>query len=315
MLPPSSPAPPPPTDATTSAAPEETHLVENTNPSHLFTDLIKCGEGSSGKVYSGIYKPTGQKVAIKLINVDSSNEASLRNEVHIMATLQHPCIVGFIGAWMNKNLLWVAMEFMDGGSLTDMIAVCKMTEPQIAAVCKQCLKGLAEIHNRNRIHRDIKSDNILISMTGEVKLADFGYAAQLTETNASRTSVVGTPYWMAPELIRSMNYTTSVDIWSLGILAIEMAEGEPPYIEYPPLRALFLIATQGTPALKEADKWSRTFKDFLARCLDVDFTLRATAEELLEHPFLRMSCPLKNLAVLILKAQETLKDDESVSDE
>ena len=296
--------------------PMPTYTIQTTNPSLLFSNMEKCGEGSSGKVYSGIYKPTGQKVAIKLISVDATNEASLRNEVYMMATLRHKCIVGFIGAWMHQDLLWVAMEFMNGGSLTDIIAVCKMTEPQIAAVCKESLKGLMEIHSHNRIHRDIKSDNILISLKGEVKLADFGYAAQLTESHASRNSVVGTPYWMAPELIRSMNYNTSVDIWSLGILAIEMAEGEPPYIEFPPLRALFLIATQGTPALKEPEKWSGTFKDFLARCLDVDFNLRGTAEELLEHPFLRMSCPLKNLAPLILKAQESLKEegDDSISD-
>lgn len=237
----------------------------------------------------------------------------------MMATLRHPCIVEFIGAWIYDSLLWVAMEYMDGGSLTDIIAVCKMTEPQIAAVCKECLRALFEIHSRNRIHRDIKSDNILLTSKGDVKLADFGYTAQLTEAVSKRNSVVGTPYWMAPELIRSMDYGTSVDIWSLGILAIEMAEGEPPYIEFPPLRALFLIATQGTPALKEADKWSGTFKDFLARCLDVDFQARGTAEELLCHPFLRMSCPLKNLTPLLRKAQEALatahsSDESSDSD-
>jgi serine/threonine protein kinase len=150
------------------------------------------------------------------------------------------------------------------------------------------------------------SDNILLSSKGRVKLADFGYTAQLTENQQKRNSVVGTPYWMAPELIRGMDYDTGVDVWSLGILAIEMAEGEPPYLKFPPLRALFLIATKGTPSLQEPGKWSDAFKDFLNCCLDVDFHLRATADDLLQHPFLRMSCPLKNLVPLISKAQEHL---------
>jgi len=232
----------------------------------------------------------------------------LENEIAMMATLKHENIVEYIGSYMSDEQLWVVMEFMDGGSLTEVISICRMTEPQMAAVCKEILKALICIHGLNRIHRDIKSDNILLSLNGEVKLADFGYCAQLTEQATKRNSVVGTPYWMAPELIRCLDYGTGVDIWSLGIAAIEMAEGEPPYLEFPPLRALFLIATHGSPNLKEPDKWSDTFKNFMKQCLEIDSLVRPGAEELLKHPFLKMACPTKNLGALIKKAKEVNKE-------
>eukprot|EP01092_Planopodium_desertum_P017129 TRINITY_DN99384_c0_g1_i1.p1 TRINITY_DN99384_c0_g1~~TRINITY_DN99384_c0_g1_i1.p1 ORF type:complete len:167 (-),score=13.50 TRINITY_DN99384_c0_g1_i1:72-572(-) len=163
------------------------------------------------------------------------------------------------------------------------------------------------MHHENRIHRDIKSDNILLNVAGDVKLADFGYCAQLTEDVTKRTSVVGTPYWMAPELIRGMDYGTKVDIWSLGIMAIEMADGEPPYLEHPPLRALFLIATHGSPGLKDPSKWSFIFKDFLDKCLAMDENQRFSAAQLLKHPFVRLACPRKNLTPVIAKAKEQSK--------
>jgi len=141
---------------------------------------------------------------------------------------------------------------------------------------------------------------------GLVKLADFGYCAQLTEKANKRNSVVGTPYWMAPELIRGMDYDTGVDIWSLGIAAIEMAEGEPPYLEYPPLRALFLIATSGSPSLKQPEKWSNNFKDFMAHSLEVNTTSRSTAEELLKHPFIKSACSYTDLGYLIQKAHKKI---------
>lgn len=275
------------------------------DPEPHFTDLVKIGEGSSGLVYLATQISTGNKVAIKVIsNVSQANLSTLENEIAMMSTSQHNNVVGYVGAYMKNNALWVIMEHMDGGSLTEVISICKMTEPQIAAVCKEVLRALLYIHGMKRLHRDIKSDNILLKMDGKVCLADFGYCAQLTEEVTKRNSVVGTPYWMAPELIRGFDYSFGVDIWSLGIAAIEMAEGEPPYLEYPPLRALFLIATHGSPQLKEPEKWSNTFKDFMQRCLEVEVSARASAEELLKHPFLRMACPLKNLVPLIAKAKE-----------
>ncbi len=155
------------------------------------------------------------------------------------------------------------------------------------------MSALQYIHSLHRIHRDIKSDNILIADTGEVKLginciifaklfkADFGYAAQLTKQKDKRNTIVGTPYWMAPELIRGQNYDIKVDIWSTGIMCMEMAEGEPPYMEFPPLRALFLITTKGIPDLKEPSAWTSDFKDFLQRCLEKEADARPDASDLL----------------------------------
>jgi len=202
------------------------------------------------------------------------------------------------------------MEFMGGGCLTDILEqfeTLQMTEPQIAHVCKETLDGLQYIHSFHRIHRDIKSDNILLGMQGEVKLADFGYAAQLTAQKAKRNTIVGTPYWMAPELIRGQEYDQKVDIWSLGIMAMEMAEGEPPYMDFPPLRALFLITTKGIPPLKETDSWSANLQDFVAKCLEKDAEKRGNATDVLKHPFLKTSCTGLEFTPLIEKARK-LKD-------
>lgn len=293
-------------------APEEEQpdsWLDEGDPNELYKDLKQIGEGSSGTVYKGV-DGSGEKIAVKIIGFKEKSRKeieALQNEILMQKTSGHANIVQYRGAYMQNQQLWVVMEYLNGGSLTDVISVCKMTEPQIAAVCKEIVKALIYIHSLKRIHRDIKSDNILLGKNGEVKLADFGYCAQLTETVNKRNSVVGTPYWMAPELIRGQDYGAAVDIWSLGIATLEMAEGEPPYIEHPPLRALFLIATNGSPGLKQPEQWSEIFKDFLRVCTTTDPEQRATAAELLKHPFLKLSCPLRNLVPLIKKAKEVLK--------
>eukprot|EP01088_Endostelium_zonatum_P001693 TRINITY_DN1204_c0_g1_i1.p1 TRINITY_DN1204_c0_g1~~TRINITY_DN1204_c0_g1_i1.p1 ORF type:complete len:532 (-),score=107.32 TRINITY_DN1204_c0_g1_i1:102-1697(-) len=284
------------------------NYIIKTDPGTLFGELKKVGEGSSGTVFVGIQKTNNRLVAIKVITSVLKDMKNLENEISMMATSKHPNVVEFIGGYLTDEHLWVVMEYMDGGSLTDVISVCRMTEPQMACVCKEVLSALLCMHNMRRIHRDIKSDNILLSMTGDVKLADFGYCVQLTDQQMKRNSVVGTPYWMAPELIRGLDYGCPVDVWSLGIAAIEMAEGEPPYLEFPPLRALFLIATHGSPSLKEPERWSDTFKDFMASCLEVDPMERWTVEKLMEHPFLAMACPTKNLSALIRKSKEVNRE-------
>ncbi|KAL6073727.1 Serine/threonine-protein kinase pakA [Balamuthia mandrillaris] len=314
---PPSPPVPPPTPFLRHAAeipagfqvtPQNEHYLSLEDPTILFEDLKKIGEGSSGCVYLGKHKPTATGVAIKVItNTSKTNVASLQNEIAMMASCSHANIVPFFGSYLKEDQLWVVMKYVNGGSLTNVVTACRMTEPQIAAVCKEVLKALRYIHSLNRIHRDIKSDNILLSDKGDVFLADFGYCAQLTDEQATRRSVVGTPYWMAPELIRGQDYGRSVDVWSLGIAAIEMAEGEPPYLEYPPFRALFLIATHGSPNLKHPDKWTRSFKDFLKCCLALDPKDRLTPDQLLKHPWLKMSCPLRNLSPLVMKAKETTR--------
>lgn len=167
---------------------------------------------------------------------------------------------------------------------------------------RETLTALVYIHSLHRIHRDIKSDNILLNRKGEVKIADFGYAAQLTRSRKKRTTVVGTPYWMAPELIRGFDYGVGVDIWSTGIMMMEMAEGEPPYMEFPPLRALFLITTKGIPALKE-DVWSTDFQDFVNKCLTKDTQDRPDGATLLRHPLMAKCSAGTDIVPLIEKAK------------
>lgn len=282
--------------------------ISREDPRKLFTDLRKVGEGSSGTVYVGTHVVTKERVAIKATSTsDKTNMKALENEIAMMRLTQHPAIVKYIGSYFCGHELWIVMEFMAGGSLTELLSYRVLPEPLIAAVSRECLAALAYVHQNHRVHRDIKSDNVLLQSNGAVKLADFGYMAQLTEEMVKRNSVVGTPYWMAPELIRGHSYDFKVDIWSLGIMAIEMAEGEPPYLEYPPLRALFLIATSGAPTLKEPHKWSAEFKHFLARCLDIEVEKRATAEELLAHPFIKKAAPLAQLVPLIQAAQASAR--------
>jgi len=216
---------------------------------------------------------------------------------------------------IDGDKLWVVMEFMGGGCLTEVLEQyehVQMTETQIAYACLESLRGLAYIHSLHRIHRDIKSDNILLGTDGSVKLADFGYAAQLTQQKQKRNTIVGTPYWMAPELIKGQSYDQKVDIWSLGIMCMEMCEGEPPYMEFPPLRALFLITTKGIPGLKESSKWSPDLHDFLAKCLNKEPDHRPDALTLLKHPFLARVSSRSEMHNIIVEAK-THKENNKFS--
>lgn len=260
-----------------------------------YSDLVKLGQGASGTVYSARDKRNGRVVALKLCALSELSE--LKNEIGLQTMTKHPNIVECIEAYVSKSDVCIVMELMTGGSLTDCCSpAAPMPEPCIANVCKKMLMSLAYMHRMYRLHRDIKSDNVLVNLEGAVKIADFGFAIGLTNEESKRTSVVGTPYWMAPELIKGQQYDYKVDVWSLGITLIEMAEGEPPLYKEPPLRALLLITVNPSPRLREPTKWSQSMNHFLARCLEADPAKRSSAEQLLMHPFLQRACPDAEMA-------------------
>ncbi|CAG8439813.1 7373_t:CDS:10 [Ambispora gerdemannii] len=276
-------------------------VVSSGDPTTLYSKIKKVGQGASGSVYVAKSHSNNAKVAIKQMDLSHQPRKELIvNEILVMKESQHPNIVNYLDSFLVKQSeLWVVMEYMEGGALTDVIDNNSLEEDQIAAICFETCKGLQHLHGQNIIHRDIKSDNVLLDAYGHVKITDFGFCAKLTDQKNKRATMVGTPYWMAPEVVKQKEYGAKVDIWSLGIMAIEMIENEPPYLDEEPLKALYLIATNGTPTLKRPEKLSRDLKSFLAVCLCVDVKSRATALELLDHEFLKKSCPLTDLAPLL----------------
>lgn len=266
-------------------------VVNPKDPTPLFNIIQKAGQGALGAVYLAEYVNTHNKVAIKQmdLNVQPRKELII-NEILVMKDLQHKNIVNFLDSYLRGNLdLWVIMEYMEGGSLTEVIENngYKLNERQIGTICFETLKGLQHLHKKHIIHRDIKLDNVLLDARGNVKITDFGFCAKLTDQRNKRATMVGTPYWMAPEVVKQKEYDEKVDVWLLGIMTIEMIEGEPPYLNEEPLKALYLIATNGTPKLKKPELLLNLIKKFLLICLCVDVRYRATTDELLEHSFIQ----------------------------
>nr|CAH0102276.1 unnamed protein product [Daphnia galeata] len=274
-------------------------------PEEVFDIICKLGEGSYGSVYKALHKESGQVLAIKQVPVDTDLQEIIK-EISIMQQCDSPYVVKYYGSYFKNTDLWIVMEYCGAGSVSDIMRLRKKTlsEVEIATVLMDTLRGLEYLHLRRKIHRDIKAGNILLNSEGHAKLADFGVAGQLTDTMAKRNTVIGTPFWMAPEVIQEIGYDCVADIWSLGITALEMAEGKPPYGDIHPMRAIFMIPTKPPPSFREPDQWSPEFIDFVSRCLVKNPDERATATELLQNEFIGMAQPASILSQMIAEAKE-----------
>uniref|UniRef100_A0A8C2G0Q8 non-specific serine/threonine protein kinase n=1 Tax=Cyprinus carpio TaxID=7962 RepID=A0A8C2G0Q8_CYPCA len=267
-------------------------VVNPGDPREYLDNFLKIGEGSTGIVCIATEKHSGKQVAVKKMDLRKQQRRELLfNEVVIMRDYHHENVVDMYNSYLVSDELWVVMEFLEGGALTDIVTHTRMNEEQIATVCLSVLKALSYLHTQGVIHRDIKSDSILLTSDGRIKLSDFGFCAQVSKEVPKRKSLVGTPYWMAPEVISRLPYGTEVDIWSLGIMVMEMVDGEPPYFNEPPLQAMRRIRDNLPPRLKDSHKVSSVLRAFLDLMLVREPSQRASAPELLQNSFLKLSGP------------------------
>ncbi|XP_068558397.1 TRAF2 and NCK-interacting protein kinase-like isoform X2 [Cebidichthys violaceus] len=280
---------------------DEIDLSTLRDPAGIFELVELVGNGTYGQVYKGRHVKTGQLAAIKVMDVTGDEEEEIKAEINMLKKYSHHRnIATYYGAFIKKNppgiddQLWLVMEFCGAGSVTDLIKNTKgnsLKEEWTAYICREILRGLTHLHQHKVIHRDIKGQNVLLTENAEVKLVDFGVSAQLDRTVGRRNTFIGTPYWMAPEVIAcdenpEATYDFKSDLWSLGITAIEMAEGAPPLCDMHPMRALFLIPRNPAPRLK-SKKWSKKFQSFIESCLVKSHSQRPSTEQLLKHPFIK----------------------------
>ncbi|XP_057448094.1 serine/threonine-protein kinase 1 isoform X2 [Lotus japonicus] len=263
--------------------------VTREDPTTKYELLNELGKGSYGAVYKARDLRTSEMVAIKVISLSEGEEGyeEIRGEIEMLQQCNHPNVVRYLGSYHGEEYLWIVMEYCGGGSVADLMNVNEepLDEVQIAYICREALKGLDYLHSIFKVHRDIKGGNILLTEQGDVKLGDFGVAAQLTRTMSKRNTFIGTPHWMAPEVIQESRYDGKVDVWALGVSAIEMAEGAPPRSSVHPMRVIFMISIEPAPMLEDKEKWSLYFHDFVAKCLTKEPRLRPTASEMLKHKF------------------------------
>lgn len=309
-------------------------------PAGIFELVQPIGNGTYGQVFKGRHIKTGQLAAIKVMPVTQDEEEDIKAEINMLKQhSHHRNIATYYGSFVKKmppgadNQVWLVMEYCGAGSVTDLIQATKnrsLKEDWISYISREILRGLQHLHSRKVIHRDIKGQNVLLTVNADVKLVDFGVSAQLDKTIARRNTFIGTPYWMAPEVIAcdpqnssKNDYDNRSDLWSLGITAIEMAHGHPPLCELHPMRALFLIPRNKPPKLEsKKGKWSSSFVDFVDKALIKNYQHRPVTEDLLNHSFVKgqtterlVKQQLKELIDKMQRRNDLYSDESNSEDE
>ncbi|XP_078484658.1 serine/threonine-protein kinase 10 isoform X6 [Ciona intestinalis] len=299
------------------------HIKRGENPESQWEKICELGDGAFGVVYKARHKVDGRLAAAKIIECRAEEDLEdFAVEINILASCNHQNIVKLLDAFYFEMNLWVLIEFCDGGALDSIMLELErgLEERQIQVVCKKTCHALQYLHQNKIIHRDLKAGNVLLSMDGEVKLADFGVSALNTRTMQKRDTFIGTPYWMAPEVVmcetfKDTPYNYSADIWSLGITLIELAQTEPPNHDLNPVRVLLRVAKSEPPTLDIPSRWSKEFSSFISRCLVKDPTKRASLPELLNHPFLTNISSPQPLVKLIAEAKADVTEEVEEPDE